>query len=140
MEETSKGFRDEFAFCSNFHPARVRYEGITYPTVEHAYQAAKTLNLALRREIARLSTPGQAKNIGRVIPNIRPDWEQVKLSIMESLVRQKFKHTELRDKLLNTKSIKLVEYNWWGDTFWGVCESKGENHLGKILMKVRKEL
>jgi hypothetical protein len=36
----------------------------------------------------------------------------------------------------------LVEGNRWGDQFWGVDlrTGLGENHLGKILMKVRDEL
>jgi predicted NAD-dependent protein-ADP-ribosyltransferase YbiA (DUF1768 family) len=56
-------------------------------------------------------------------------------------VKDKFsRNPELRVKLLNTGDLQLVEGNYWGDTFWGVCNGKGENHLGKILMRVRKEL
>src|SRR6185369_8674281 len=37
-------FQGDNRFLSNFFPAEVIYEGITYPTAEHAYQAAKTLD------------------------------------------------------------------------------------------------
>ena len=60
---------------------------------------------------------------------------------MYEIVKDKFsRNPELRVKLLNTGDIELIEGNYWGDTFWGVCNGKGENHLGKILMRVRKEL
>jgi predicted NAD-dependent protein-ADP-ribosyltransferase YbiA (DUF1768 family) len=42
--------------------------------------------------------------------------------------------------LIDTGDQELIEGNWWGDVIWGVCNGKGENHLGKILMEVRKEL
>jgi len=60
---------------------------------------------------------------------------------METLLREKFsKDPELRAKLLNTGTSKLVEGNTWGDRFWGVCRGQGENNLGRLLMKVREEL
>jgi hypothetical protein len=60
---------------------------------------------------------------------------------MESLVKEKFtRDTELGAKLVATGDEELVEGNYWGDTFWGVCRGVGQNHLGKILMKVREEL
>ena len=74
---------------------------------------------------------------------LRPDWEKVKNGIMEEIVCAKFtQHTDLAEKLLATGDRVLVEGNHWGDTFWGVDTrtGQGENHLGKILMKVREEL
>ena len=40
---------------------------------------------------------------------------------------------------------ELIEGNNWHDVFWGKCSCPrcnggGQNHLGKILMKVREEL
>lgn len=49
----------------------------------------------------------------------------------------KFAEPGLQAKLLETGNEELVEGNYWGDTFWGVCRGRGENHLGKLLMKVR---
>ena len=59
---------------------------------------------------------------------------------MEYLLLQKFFIPELREKLLATGNEELIEGNWWGDTYWGVCKGKGENNLGKSLMKIRTEL
>ena len=46
----------------------------------------------------------------------------------------------LTELLLSTEDSSLVEGNDWNDKFWGVCQGKGLNHLGRILMKVRKEV
>lgn len=43
-------------------------------------------------------------------------------------------------QLLATGTRYLEETNTWGDTYWGVCEGKGLNMLGKTLMQVRDEL
>ena len=72
---------------------------------------------------------------------MRTDWEQIKVGVMKDLVLQKFtKHKELKEKLLATGDAYLEETNTWNDIFWGVCKGKGQNHLGKILMEVRKEI
>lgn len=137
-----KEFQNEFRFLSNFFPCRIDWEGITYPSVEHAYQASKTLDQKERRQIANLPTPGKAKRAGQKL-EIRPDWEEVKISVMESLVRQKFtRHPLLKRLLLATGNQEIQEGNTWNDTFWGVSLSTGEgrNELGKILMRVRREL
>src|SRR5205807_5124608 len=92
-------FQGEYRFLSNFYPAEVVYEGITYPTVEHAYQSAKTLDMNQRRRIAALSAPAEAKTEGRKLP-LRPDWEQVKTQVMEDCIRYKFSHhKDLREAL-----------------------------------------
>lgn len=133
-------FTDRYRFLSNFYPAPVILDGILYPSVEYAYQAAKTLDPHQRETIRKCSRPGDAKRVGSCVV-IRPDWGRVKLSVMEDLVRQKFTdHQHLRDLLLSTGEQELIEGNTWGDRFWGVCGDVGENHLGKILMKVRQEL
>lgn len=117
----------------------VYHEGLIYTCVECAYQAAKTLSLEESREFIGL-TPGQAKRKGRKI-GLRPDWEKVKLSIMHDIILSKFtRNKTILGKLLQTKNTKLIEGNNWNDTFWGVCNGKGENHLGQILMQVRDEL
>jgi len=135
-----KEFQGEYRFLSNFWPCRVYYEGKKYPSVEHAYQAAKTLDLKKRAMIRKQITPGKAKRFGKTLV-LRSDWDEKKLEIMEFMVADKFKNSrKLRKELLKTGRKELVEGNWWGDTFWGKCRGKGENHLGKILMKVREEL
>lgn len=133
-------FTGEYEFLSNFSKSIVYYDGVQYPTVEHAYQAAKTLDLDKRLVISELKTPALAKKAGRKL-SIREDWGDVKIGIMESLVRQKFvNNPTLRFQLTSTMEAELIEGNWWKDTFWGICNGVGENHLGKILMKIRNEL
>lgn len=113
------------------------YDGIEYPSVEHAYQAAKTLDLEYRDIIRRAPTASKAKRIGQVVP-VRDNWELIKVQIMRTLVAQKFAEPILRSYLQATAPAILEEGNWWGDTFWGVdLEGNGQNWLGKILMEIR---
>ena len=134
-------FKDGFAFLSNFHPVSIEYEGITYPSVEHAFQAAKSLDVEQRRRIASISGGRGAKHAGRRL-KLRPNWNEIKLSVMETLVRKKFEHPELRQLLIDTHDMELIEGNTWGDQWWGVNlkTGKGENYLGKTLMKIRAEI
>lgn len=130
-------FRDEYFFLSNFYPVEIKLDGIVYPNAESAFQAQKTLDVEERRKFSMLKNPVQAKRLGRKV-KLRDDWEEVKLDIMTEVVSQKFlQHPHLIEMLLQTGDEELVEGNKWGDRFWGVCKGKGENHLGKILMKIR---
>jgi ribA/ribD-fused uncharacterized protein len=145
-------FSGAYRFLSNFYPAEVHLDGVAWPSVEHAYQAAKiwegsfsSLSVAKAREVyIRGKTAGGAKKMGSEL-NLkgkrRPEWEKVSLKIMEDLVREKFTTDPMiRLQLMATSQEELVEGNTWNDTFWGVCDGVGENHLGRILMKVRAEL
>lgn len=132
-------FSHEFGFLSNFHDSTITFEGKRYPSVEHAYQAAKSLDPDVREMVRKAKSPGVAKRMGRLI-ELRPDWESVKVEIMTTLVRKKFENPFLRPLLLATEDVELIEGNNWNDTFWGVCRGKGQNMLGKILMEVRKEV
>ena len=133
-------FEGKYAFLSNFYESPIAEDRIIYPTVEHYFQAQKTLDINERKKIAAADTPGKAKRLGRSV-TLRPDWEEIKLGVMEHAVREKFTtHSILRVMLVGTGDEELVEGNWWNDRFWGVCEGTGANHLGQILMKVRDEL
>jgi ribA/ribD-fused uncharacterized protein len=134
-----ENFEGEYAFLSNFSPSPIVLDRITYPTVEHAFQAAKADNRLERERMASLPTPGAAKRAGRKV-TLRPDWERVKVAVMEDLVRRKFADRDLAARLLATGDEQLVEGNTWNDRFWGVCRGEGRNELGKILMRVRAEL
>lgn len=132
-------FEGEYAFLSNFHPAVVIYEDIQFPSVEHAYQAAKTNDLTERLRICQLPTAGQAKRMGGKV-KLHPDWSKRKIGVMNDLLEQKFKHPELRAKLMATDGHDLVEGNYWGDIFWGIYNGKGKNHLGRLLMSIRSSI
>lgn len=139
-------FEGKYAFLSNFYPAKIHIENKEfgfydeYPTAEHAYQASKAFMVTEKEQIKSASTPGLAKKYGKFI-RMRSDWDEVKLETMEEIVRIKFEmNPDLAQLLVDTGDMKLVEGNWWHDTYWGVCNGRGHNHLGKILMKVREEL
>ena len=130
-------FTGKYSFLSNFYPTKgIEYEGIVYLTVEHAYQAAKSLSPIERDYINRAPTPSAAKKAGRYL-TLRTDWEEVKLEIMSTLLKSKYQWADLKLLLLETGDEELIEGNWWGDTYWGICRGVGENHLGKLLMEIR---
>lgn len=152
-------FDGQYAFLSNFFATKVYYNGIIYPHSEGAFQAAKSLDEHVRKEFAlMMKTPGQAKRAGKGRPfkasngetlkiELRPDWEEVKDSIMYDIVRAKFTQNQaLKQALLMTVDAELVEGNYWHDNYWGVCSCErcanktGRNQLGKTLMKIRAEL
>lgn len=136
-------FADEYEFLSNFYPAPIVDGDITYPTLEHAFQAMKCLDLVERRKIASCTSPGRAKRIGGKLRKRnmqRPDWERCKIDVMLGLLEIKFRDPELRKLLLATGTQELVEGNTWKDTFWGVYNGKGENMLGQLLMALRETL
>ena len=132
-------FRDEYYFLSNFSPSIIVVEKIKVPTVEHAYQGKKTNNLSERLTIYNAETPGEAKRLGRKV-KMRKNWEGIKFNIMYKLLKKKFTIPELRKKLLDTGDAHLEEENTWGDRVWGTVHGEGENHLGKLLMKIRMEI
>ena len=133
-------FRGEHSFLSNMSESPVELSGVKYPTVEHAFQAAKTTDPAERAKILSAKTPAEAKKIGRTL-TLRKDWNQMREEVMEKALRAKFEQNpELKKRLINTGDTELIEGNTWGDTFWGQVNGKGQNKLGKLLMKIRKEL
>lgn len=140
----SKMFSGDLAFLSNFSQHPAVFEWVQYPTVEHAFQAAKTFDKNERAKVLRCGTPGTAKRLGRQL-YLRPDWEQSKLPIMRLLLASKFSlDTGLAIKLLETGSLRLVETNTWHDNIWGdclcgaaKCSQPGQNLLGESLMFLR---
>lgn len=126
-------------FLSNFYPSTIYVDGKVYKTVEHAYQAHKTLSEDSRELIRRSPSPAEAKKLGRGV-SMRPDWEEVKVELMRDFIRKKFDNPFLSPLLLNTGDAELVYGNSWNDKFWGVCRGAGLNWLGKILMEVREEI
>lgn len=134
-----KAFSGAFEFLSNFHPCRIEWEDVTYTSVEHAFQTAKTLDPIEKASIKECPTPGEARRAGRKL-KLRPDWESIKVGVMCGLLRKKFADPALKQELLATGQAELIEGNWWGDRFWGICDGKGRNMLGKLLMQIREEL
>lgn len=139
MPKIINSFKDENAFLSNFFPAPTEYEGLLYSCSEGAYQSAKSMDLMERIKFVTLNG-SQSKKLGKSI-KLRIDWEEVKIKVMCSIVLDKFtRNPTLCLKLAKTGDAILIEGNYWHDTFWGVCNGVGANHLGIILMDVRKIL
>lgn len=135
-------FSEEFAFLSNFYPAPTQLDGVTYSSVEHAYQAAKSNDPEVRKQFQSPGlSPASAKRLGRRVA-LSPNWETSKICVMLGLLRSKFSNPDLKQLLLSTRDAELLEGNTWGDTFWGVnlFTGEGQNQLGRLLMLVRAEL
>lgn len=149
------GFRGEHQYLSNFWYVPVEMYGITFPTIEHAFAAAKidpkdprngSDPYSKMRKIAAMKTPQEAKYAGgpRGWVAMREDWDTIKADLILELLRRKFKHPELRAKLLATGDRDIYELNTHGDKIWGVLEKDGvmtgRSMLGILLMKLRAEL
>jgi ribA/ribD-fused uncharacterized protein len=141
MVKVINSFSGEYRFLSNFWLVPVTYEGITYPSAEHAYQAAKSLDPVIREVFFMLDSPSEAKRMGQQII-VRPDWNEVRINVMRDIVTAKFEQNDHMMRLLmETKGYHLIEGNTWGDTFWGQSPiGNGRNELGKILMSIRDDI
>lgn len=130
-------FMGDYFFLSNFYQRNVYYNGYVFKTAEHAYQASKCVDMVERQQILFADTAGKAKRLGQKC-KVHPNWNEIKVETMYSILIAKFADVELRELLLNTEDAELIEINAWDDTFWGICKGKGENWLGRNLMKVRE--
>ena len=140
-KEKIESFRGAYRFLSNFYTAPVSIYNVSYPSVEHAYQAMKFLDPEYQEKIRQASSPSIAKNLGKSQEGRRVDWKDVKIQYMKYLVWTKFHdNPHLKILLLGTEDKILEEGNTWGDIFWGICNGAGQNHLGKILMETRELL
>lgn len=136
--KTIDTFKDRYAILSNFNGNIPNGK-----TVEHHYQAAKTIIWKWQLDILTADTPGKAKKLGRKVP-LRDDWELIKVDVMRELLIRKFSIEYHKTILLSTDDQELIEGNYWHDNFWGVCNcgkcSNGQNNLGKLLMELREEI
>jgi ribA/ribD-fused uncharacterized protein len=143
-------FIGEFAFLSNFAACAVKYgdpdeEPTTYGSVEHAFQAAKTLDNDSRERLKEIGSPLTAKRYGRRV-RMRDGWDEMRVGVMRDLLRQKFTSEPFRSQLRSTGSRDIVEGNTWHDQLWGdcICEAHapdpGQNLLGRLIMEIRAEL
>ncbi len=141
---------------------------ITYPTVEHFYQAMKSGNTFEHALIASADSPYEAKKMGRVVDkpfeylkndqstkfifdekikcikviDPKDEIDKIKLAVMYIGLYWKFSIPEWKEKLLATNKEAIIEWNNWSDKIWGVSiqDNKGDNWLGKLLMQIRNEV
>ena len=137
-----KEFQGDNRWLSNFAKVDVEYDGMTYPSVEHAWVASKSSNEDFRKKCSDSSIhPAEVKKMGDKV-KVRSEWHDVKVNIMKELLVSKFNKEPFKTKLIETKNTYIQEGNWWGDTFWGYClkTSNGRNLLGELIMEVRYEI
>lgn len=138
-------FKDEYKKFSNFYPVVIYFEGRNYPSVEHAFVAAKSKDEMFRKMVSELPADkaGVAKRRGRKV-KLRPNWDLMKINLMKRFLMQKFSYHEFKSLLLSTEECYIEEGNYWHDNYWGNCYCKkcknieGKNQLGKLLMKIRR--
>ena len=131
----------EHRWLSNMAYVDITYDGIRFLSTENFYQAMKYQDKIVRMNVATLK-PHEAKTYSRANKMTSLVFEEKKLEIMEYAQKQKYSKEPFKSKLLATGDVLLEEGNWWGDKFWGVDikTRQGENHLGKIIMKIRDQL
>ncbi len=134
----------EFYCFDNFSAFMVELDGKVYSTVEHAYQAAKFVDSVpeIADKIFQARSPGEAKSIAdNNKENIVANWHEIKVDVMERILRAKLnQHPFVKKKLLETKDYLICEDSPV-DSFWGIGpDRKGENVMGKLWMKLRTEL
>lgn len=133
-------FRGEFSWLSNFFPVQIEYEGLTYPSVEHAYQAGKLINIE-DRKLFLIMSAGQAKRNWKKYKTYNLT-EEFRLNLMYQLLSIKFNQEPFKSLLIATGDCNIQECNLWGDTFFGYClkTNQGKNHLGQMIMNIREKL
>lgn len=134
-------FRDEYYFLNDFYPAPLTLpDGRVAPTLGHAFQAYKCVLDEDYLRVLAAPSPRVAKELGQQV-RCRDDWAAAKLGVMRRLLALKFATgTPLALALINTGTVLLRNGNTWGGRFWGVCDGRGENWLGHLLMARRAEL
>ena len=154
-----KSHPENFEF-SNFYPRDAWYKGTFYKTAEHAYQAQKfnytPIDPSLIAEVNRAyyhvvsaPTPRLASELADKYRNFAvPSWHKadetgnkLKDKVMFEILKDKFtRHKDLQNKLLETEDARLVEDSKI-DSYWGRgLDGKGKNQLGRLLMKIRKDI
>jgi ribA/ribD-fused uncharacterized protein len=131
---------------SNLFRREVEFEGVVYPTSEHAYQAGKPRKDAVREWLLAAPSPALLAMAahGLYYWDIAPGWSTTKLDRMRGVLRAKFtQHADLKELLLSTGNARLVESATVDNEvnrFWGEVNGVGRNTLGIMLMELREAL
>jgi len=125
LEKSRTRTKSSYKCFGNFYPFTIIVEGITYPSVEHALQASKVSDRAIKFQISKASL-AEVRNLLEDIW-IRPNWNDVKYATLHQLVKLKFESNKELSKVLMGTGTQLLG-------------NKNEAELGSILMKVRSEI
>lgn len=155
---------------SNYYKKSLTINGITYCCSEHFYQSEKYNYPEAKhyyKLILEADSPQKSKDMAslRINPNgnkwyinkkkpelglmndairkhkhlkLIDNWDILKLKVMYIAISEKFKDEDLQKILLSTGDNEIIEDSPY-DSFWGNAKN-GQNHLGKILMRVRDEI
>lgn len=133
---------DPYGELCNYYVRDMIIDGVLWASVEHYYQAQKTLDAEYARRIHDALSPADAKMLGNSPDCVRrADWDTWKILVMQKALFAKFsQHEDLRTLLLHTGNQVLHE-NSKEDYYWGLGETrKGLSMLGKLLMALREVL
>lgn len=131
---------------SNLYRRDFEFEGVRYPTSEHAYQAGKPRKAAVRAWILAAPSPALLAMAahGLYYWDIAPGWSRTKFDRMRRVLLAKFQqHADLKELLLGTGGVRLVETATVDNEvnrLWGEVNGVGKNMLGTLLMEVRDHL
>jgi ribA/ribD-fused uncharacterized protein len=132
---------------SNLFRRPILFEGATYATAEHAYQAGKARRVEVREWLMAAPSPALLAMAAHGLYqwDITPGWSRIKFDRMRAVLHAKFtQHLDLADLLLDTGNARLIETATVDNAInrlWGEVEGKGgQNILGTMLMEVRDKL
>lgn len=133
----------EFYPLDNFAAFQVDYLDYRWPTSEHAYHAAKFIDVApdVVDQIKNARSPHDALMIAKEHKSKRtPDWDDRKVEIMYDICRLKAQQNNyVMEKLLLSGDLDIIEDSP-KDSFWGWGPNRdGRNELGRIWMRLREE-
>lgn len=139
-------FTGDYRFLSNFYQYPFEFKGLVYPNAEAAFQAQKCSSESDKVKYTQIKKPVIAKRMGKKEPGFPSNWNEISYGIMKEILEAKFSMPELKDRLLSTGQMELIEGNHWHDNLWGACacekcrSKEQKNLLGKALMEIREEL
>ena len=129
----------------NFSAFGFEMNGEYFQTSEHAFQYLKFIetNKDIANIIKKSYSPNDARRIAHENKEYRlPNWSDVKYDNMEKVLKLKVEQNPIvKECLLNTKDYIIAECCIDEDIDWGINNNnEGNNHLGKIWMKIRDEI
>ena len=104
-----------------------------------AYIAQLYTNKQQQRYFTKLLPSAAIRLHESTYVDIPADWDSKKEQIMYNICKNKFSGVKMRELLLSTGDKELVNESNFANEYWGTKDGKGENVLGKILMRLRQE-
>jgi ribA/ribD-fused uncharacterized protein len=101
-----------YGVFSNLYKRAIIFDGVEYPTSEHAYQAGKPRKDSVREWLMAAPSPSLLAMAahGLYVWDVHPDWSKTKFERMKRVLHAKFtQHLDLQEILLSTGDARLVE-------------------------------